>query len=172
MKKKLSLLIIIAFLVGCVPFKEETTDNIFLIPEGFDGAILVFYNVPKESKFKKEDGFSVIPVELKVSEALAGTDMAVYGAAFTSESEKPGSLTVNDKYFYVNENGKRTKVKEGCASYSGGGGFSGDREGGITYEVTYITTTGCGESFYLNGKEKHDIQHNEVSKEWNSYFGD
>jgi hypothetical protein len=172
MKKMLFLLLIIIYLSGCEPYKEETTDNIFLIPEEFDGAIFVFYDVPKKSKFKKEDGFSVIPVELQVSEALAGTHMGVYGAAFTSEPEKTGSLTVNDKYYYVDENGTRTKIKDECASYSGGGGFSGEPEGGVTYEVTYITTTGCGESFQFDGKEKHDIQRHEISKEWSNYFGD
>jgi hypothetical protein len=149
--KILPLLLIIIYLASYEPYKEETTDNIFLIPKGFDGAIFVFYDVPKKAKFKKEDGFSVIPVELQVSEALAGTHMGIYGAAFTSESEKTG--TVNDKYYYVDENGTRTKIKDECASYSGGGGFSGEPEGGVTYEVTYITTTGCGVSFQFDGKK-------------------
>lgn len=167
----LSLLLIIIYLAGCEPYKEETTDNIFLIPEGFDGAIFVFYDVPKKTKFKKEDGFSVIPVELQVSEALAGTDMGVYGAAFTSDPGEEGAL-LNDKYYYVDENGTRTKIKDECASYSGGGGFSGKPEGGVTYEVTYITTMGCGESFQFDGKEKHDIQRYEVRKYWSDDFGD
>jgi hypothetical protein len=79
--------------------------------------------------------------------------MGVCGTAFTSEPEKTGSFTVNDKYYYVDENGTRTKIKDECASYSGGGGFSGEPEGGVTYKVSYITTTGSENLFSLMVKK-------------------
>ncbi|MGD6961202.1 DUF6843 domain-containing protein [Fictibacillus phosphorivorans] len=172
MKKIILLILILSGLAGCKTYKEEFTNNIFLLPEGFDGAVFVFYDVPGKGEFKKENEYSIIPVKTRVSEALAGTPMGIYGAAFTSQKEQTGSPTVNDKYYYVDKDGKRTKVPDYCVSHTGGGGFSGEPVGGVTYRVSYVTNTGCGESFYLDGREQYHIQRHEISKEWSEYFGE
>lgn len=168
----LTFILIIMSISGCESPKEEYSNNIFLIPEGFDGAIFVFHDVPDKPKFKKEGGFSIIPVEIRVSETLAGSGMATYGVAFTSEPVD-GSVLINDKYYYVDDDGNREKLEEYCASFQGGGGLSGDNEGGIgvSYSVTFVTNYSCNESFYLDGREKYHIQRSEIRKEWGEIFG-
>jgi hypothetical protein len=52
--------------------------------------------------------------------------MGIYGVAFTSEPLI--DAWHNDKYFYVDQGGKRTELKEGCAFISGSSGISGDNE--------------------------------------------
>ncbi|MGM0804368.1 MAG: DUF6843 domain-containing protein [Bacillota bacterium] len=159
-------------MTGCVFQEEEKYNNIFLIPEGFDGAIFVFHDVPDKPKFEKEGNFSIIPVEIRVSETLAGSGMTTYGVAFTSEPVD-GSVFINDKYYYVDDDGNRQKLNEYCTSSGGGGGLSGDNEGGIgvSYSVTFVTNKNCNESFYLYGRERHRIQRHEILKEWGEIFG-
>jgi hypothetical protein len=56
--KKIAHILIFIFIIGsnsgCVFQEEENSNNIFLIPEGFDGAIFVFHDVPDKPKFKKK----------------------------------------------------------------------------------------------------------------------
>jgi hypothetical protein len=47
-------------MVGCRSGEREYSNDIYLIPDGFDGAIFVFYDVPNKPKFKNEGKFSVI----------------------------------------------------------------------------------------------------------------
>lgn len=48
------------FLSGCISFGKETTDTIYVIPEEYEGDLIVLYNVPGAETLQEEDGFSVV----------------------------------------------------------------------------------------------------------------
>ncbi|KAB2370024.1 hypothetical protein F8517_01845 [Bacillus thuringiensis] len=76
---------IMILLSGCIRFGQDTTDTIYLIPEAYEGDLLVLYNVPGAELLPEEDGFRVVtfsadgrevsenqehPVEKKLRELL------------------------------------------------------------------------------------------------------
>ncbi|WP_137791604.1 hypothetical protein [Bacillus sp. E(2018)] len=148
---------------------EELTNNIYLIPKGYEGSITVFYNIPNESKLKTEGKYSVIPVNELALEALAGTNMYIYAASFTSTHDMKYG-TVNDQYFYVDKNGKRTTIDEQCIFVGGNGGFSGASGEEILYSNLQITQSNCSENFRHNGEDINFTQQKEVKNFWMSYF--
>jgi hypothetical protein len=148
------------------PISEKKTNNIFLIPNGFEGAIVVYYNVSEESPIKKEGEFSVIPVNVENLIELEGTEIEHYGISFTSTPRTTEGATVNDKYYYVDEMGGRTKIDNYCTSGDGSGTFTTSSGKEIQYDTLQITKTDCGEDFYLYGKEMFNTQISEVQKHW------
>ncbi|MDX8289443.1 hypothetical protein SLL00_06545 [Metabacillus indicus] len=168
--KLLFAFLLIGTLSGCSIFeKEKTTDNIYLIPEGFEGSITVFYDVPSEPKLKKEGKYTVIPVTELALEALKDTDIYIYGASFTSTPNVSYGV-VTDKYYYVDENGKRTPIDKQCVHQSGNGFFSGASEMEIIYSELQITKTHCNQSFWTDGIERYHSQQSEVLGFWmNTY---
>jgi hypothetical protein len=164
-KRLLTSIFIILLLNGC----SNNTDNIYLIPEGFEGSITVFYDVPNEPKLKKEGKYTVIPVEALALEALKDTEMYIYGASFTSTPDMKYG-TVNDKYFYVDKKGKRTPINEQCISVGGTGSFSGASGEEIIFSEQQVTKSNCSENFRSEGKEMYHIQQKEVMNFWMSHF--
>ena len=47
-------------LSSCIRFGKDTTDTIYLIPEAYEGDLLVLYNVPGAELLPEEDGFRVV----------------------------------------------------------------------------------------------------------------
>lgn len=47
-------------LSGCISFGKETTDTIYLIPEEYEGDLIVVYNVPGAKLLPKEEEFSIV----------------------------------------------------------------------------------------------------------------
>jgi hypothetical protein len=148
------------------PNSQKETNNIYLIPSGFEGSIVVYYNASKEPPLKKEGKFSVIPVNVENLEALKGTDIEQYGITLTSTPGNEEGRTINDKYYYVDEKGERTKIDQYCISDDGAGSFSTYQEKEIQYKTLQITKTDCNEEFYLDGKDIFNIQISEVHKHW------
>ncbi|KZE67991.1 hypothetical protein AWM68_17620 [Fictibacillus phosphorivorans] len=166
----ITLSIFSIFVYGCSNIiKEDTTDNIYLIPEGFEGSITVFYDVPGEPQLKKEGKYTVIPIEALAFNVFGDPQMDTYGAFFTSTSDMKYG-TVNDKYFYVDEKGKRTPIKEECASVGGNGSYTGDSGEEIVFSNLQVTKSHCGESFRSEGHESYHIQQKEVMNFWLSHF--
>lgn len=149
MKKILFILFSVVFLAAC-SFEEEKTNNIFLIPEGYEGTIMAYYDIPNTPPLKKEGEYTVIPVKLEVLEELEGTHISQYDIYFTSTPDTKYGL-VNDKYFYVDSNGKRTRIDDYCTHGMGNGSFTGASEKKVKYQGVQITATKCGESFFLDG---------------------
>ncbi|WP_223592503.1 DUF6843 domain-containing protein [Neobacillus bataviensis] len=145
---------------------EKETNQIYLIPSGYEGSIVVYYDVSKEPPLKKEGKFSVIPVKVEKLEALADTDIEQYGITLTSTPMNDEGATINDKYYYVDETGKRTEIDQYCTSYGSNGSFSADDEKEIQYRTLQITKTNCSEQFYLNGKDIYYTQMDEVHDYW------
>lgn len=163
LKKYMIVALSILFLAGCGFNKQETTNNIFLIPEGFEGSIFTFYNMPDEPALKKEDDYTVIPVKEKTLDVLKDTEISQYGVSFTSTKDMIYGV-VNDKYYYVDKNGKRKEINDQCISLGSNGGFSGRNGEDIKYSVIQVTSSSCGPSFKENGRNDFNAQVNHVGK--------
>ncbi len=170
MKRTLSILISLIFIVGCSNKEEaENTNDIYLIPNGFEGSILVLYDVPDQPPLKKEGNYTVIPIKRENLEGLEATNIQQYGIYLTStEDLKYG--TVNNQYYYIDEKGNRTAIDEQCTHLMGNGSFTGGSGKEIKYQSIQITKGDCGETFYLNGKDDYYTQIKEVKGYWMNYL--
>ncbi|KKI93279.1 hypothetical protein WQ54_05465 [Bacillus sp. SA1-12] len=142
---------------------EEKTNNIYLIPEGYEGTIITLYNVANHPQLKKEGEYTIIPVEATNLEALKDTEIYQYGIAITSTPEQNDGV-INDQYYYVDSEGKRTPIEETCISIGSYGAFTGESEKEVGYQSLQVTNSECGEDFMLDGKEIYSIQKDEVLK--------
>jgi len=176
MKKYFLVIIFLIMIAGCSisirDKSEDKTNELYLIPSGFEGSIIVFYNVPNKPKLEKEGKYSVIPVKLEYLKALEGTEIHQYGIYITSTPDiftsKPymDSATVNNKYYYIDKNGDRTAIDEQCTNFSTSGSFTGDNGKEIDYQSIQITKSHCGEAFYHDGLDIYNTQKKEVIKYW------
>ncbi len=158
---------LLIFLTGCS--NENTTKNIFLIPNDFQGSIVVFYNVQGEPALNKEGEYSLITVNQDVLEELKGTGMSRYGIYLTSTPDM-GYGIVKDRYYYVTENGERKPIDESCTHPMSNGTYTLDNGKEIRYSSLQITKSDCGEPFYLEGSEDYYTQNREVKKHWFEVF--
>ncbi|WP_347548705.1 hypothetical protein ABFG93_14345 [Pseudalkalibacillus hwajinpoensis] len=117
---------------------HDQTDMIHLVPEGFEGQLIVIYNVEGAPKLKKEKGFTLIPYE-EDGMYLTSTEDMEYGA-------------VTDTFYYVDQKDKRTPIEKHCTYLFPNGGISiEDRR--LLYNAYYLTQSHCSESFFSNGPE-------------------
>jgi MFS family permease len=157
-RKKLlgSSLAIAAFLALAIftaykvpPLFVDKTNTIYLIPEGFEGPILVFYSEPNQPKLVKEGAFKVVPVEV----AKLKEEQDTYGFYETATPQSHGIL--NNQFYYVNQAGERTTIPYDCVSYVGSGSFSGSNGRTAKYEMLQMTKSMCGENFFMQGNERY-----------------
>ncbi len=163
MKKYVIIVFSILLLTGCGFNKQKTTNNIFLIPEDFEGSIFTFYNMPDEPALEKEDGYTVIPVKEKTLKELKDTDISQYGVYFTSTKDMIYGV-VNDQYYYVDDKGNRKEINEQCISLGSNGAFNGKNGEDIKYSVIQVTSSNCGPTFKENGRNDFNAQVNHVGK--------
>lgn len=112
--------------------KSSLTNDIFLIPEGYEGDIQVNYNVAGAPKLEKEGKFDVIPLRTDGTYDTSTPDME-YGL-------------VTDQYYDVDQDGRRTPIDHSCIHLKG----TGTSEVGsiITrHQYLTVTRTKCGEPF-------------------------
>ncbi|MFE5317695.1 DUF6843 domain-containing protein [Paenibacillus sp. NPDC056579] len=123
--------------VGIMSVNTSATNDIYLIPEGFEGKIQVTYNVQGAPLLAKEGKYDVIPIRSDGTYDTSKPDME-YG-------------TVTDQYYYVTADGRRTAIDTSCV-YVGGNGAT--ESGGVTIRYNYlkITRTKCGEHFRAWGE--------------------
>ncbi|MGD6990955.1 DUF6843 domain-containing protein [Sutcliffiella horikoshii] len=140
----------------------EETNNIYLIPDGYEGSIVVFYNMPTEENIVKEGEFFMIPLRVEELPTLKGSGIEEYAIFQTSSEWRSGRVT--DKYFYVDELGNRSEIKKSCIHYG-----PGSSSMGMKYEVFQITNSSCSEDFQWSGKERYDAQTREVLRYWGYY---
>jgi hypothetical protein len=142
------------------------TNHIYLIPEGYEGSFTVFFNVPDAPELDTEDEFAVIPIETTEIKELHQTDYSTYGYAMTSREEtylpKAQTYEINNKYYYVDKEGNRSKIDDSCIYEDGHGGttYSSGKE--VGYIDIQVTHSECGEDFHMNGKEWYKIQNKEA----------
>ncbi|MBM4763731.1 hypothetical protein [Bacillus sp. B15-48] len=130
------------------PLFQEKTNTIYLIPDGFEGPVLVFYSEPNQPMLEKESTYNVVPVEV----AKLKENQDTYGLYKTSSPQSSGIL--NNHYFYVNQAGERTVIPYDCGSYDSVGSFGGSN-GTAKFEILQLTKSTCGENFFIQGNERY-----------------
>ncbi|MFC7373482.1 DUF6843 domain-containing protein [Fictibacillus iocasae] len=110
---------------------EEKTHQTYMIPEGYEGKVLIVHEMKGVPDPKIMDGYTVVEIN-----ALG------YGTT-------PGPMSegfIEDKYYYVAQDGKKTRIDETCINIDGSEGTQGD---GYHYDSTvfYVTKSFCGKSF-------------------------
>ncbi|MEC1970371.1 hypothetical protein P9G36_25830 [Bacillus cereus] len=145
---------IMILLSGCIRFGQDTTDTIYLIPEAYEGDLLVLYNVPGAELLPEEDGFRVVTFSADGTAVTSTVDMK-YGE-------------VNDTYYTVNKEGKRTKLDESCIRVGSNGSttenIGKENEHTFSYAKLEVTTSACSQSFSSYGREVSENQEHPVEK--------
>lgn len=145
---------IMILLSGCIRFGKDITDTIYLIPEAYEGDLLVIYNVPGAELLPEEDGFRVVTFSADGTAVTSTADMK-YGE-------------VNDTYYTVNKEGKRTKLDESCIRVDSNGGttenIGKENEHTFSYAKLAVTTSACSQSFSSYGREVPENQEHPVEK--------
>ncbi|PHC43372.1 hypothetical protein COF09_08690 [Bacillus toyonensis] len=139
-------------LSGCIRFGKDTTNTIYLIPEAYVGDLVVLYNVPGAELLPEEDGFRVVTFTADGTAVTSTADMK-YG-------------TVNDTYYTVNKEGKRTKLDENCIRAGSNGSTTEnvgeENEYTFPYAKFEVTQSACSQSFSSNGREVPENQEHPV----------
>ncbi|WP_341357415.1 hypothetical protein [Rossellomorea sp. y25] len=149
----------------------EIIKNRYLIPEGYEGTIVVFYGMPDRPSIEKDGEFSVIPVEIESLPTLMRTDIEKYGIYQTSKKEMGYNINQN-QYFYVDDDGNRTSIEDYCIHHSVSGGVTGSDGTDISYDAFQVTNSDCGEDFYLDGNDRYSAQGREIVKYWSDLHDD
>ena len=134
----LSILIAVSITSLCFFFmnKSDETNDIYLIPEGYEGEVYVFYNIKGAPMVETEDGYEVHVINEKGYYLTSALDMD-YG-------------TVTDKYYYVDDKGNRTPIDNECVSRFGMGGYStfmDDQAFDFIYTGFKLTKDQCSDEF-------------------------
>lgn len=117
--------------------QTSSTNDIYLIPEGYEGPIQINYNIRGAPPLVKEGKFDVIPVQADGTYSTSKPDME-YG-------------TVTDQYYYVSADGTRTPIDSKCVHVAGNGSYgTGDEI--VRHNQLKITRTRCGDDFAAWGK--------------------
>ncbi|WP_088104181.1 DUF6843 domain-containing protein [Halalkalibacter urbisdiaboli] len=118
------------------------TYDIYLIPQGYEGDVFAFYNIPGAPRVETEEGYTVHKINDE-GYFITSTPDLDYG-------------TVTDKYYYVDKEGNRTLISNTCVSGFGTGGFETFDEGNKKINFSYtgfkLTQNYCSEEFM---KEMH-----------------
>ena len=160
-----ALLIGILLVGGCSFNETEYTNDIYLIPEGYEGSIIVFFGIPGEPVLEQQGDFSVIPVKEEFLESMALSEYPYYGISFTSTPLIDGGIH-NDKFFYVDSNGGRTTIQEDCIHQGGIGSFNNKDDEPIEFNYLQVTKSECGQDFWFDGKDIYYDQLKEVEDYW------
>ncbi|GAB6551405.1 MULTISPECIES: DUF6843 domain-containing protein [Bacillus] len=142
-------IILTLFLSGCISFGKETTDTIYVIPEEYEGDLIVLYNVPGAETLQEEDGFSVVTFSAD-GIAVTSTQNMKYG-------------TVNDIYYTVNKEGKRTKLDSSCIRLASTGSRT-ENSWEFPLANLEVTRTACSQEFSANGREVPENQEHPAEK--------
>ncbi|MFD1848566.1 DUF6843 domain-containing protein [Oceanobacillus bengalensis] len=138
---------------------SDETNDIYLIPEDYEGDVLAFYNVRGAPEVETEDGFEVHVIN--------------DGGYFTTSTPDMDYGTVTDQYFYVDDSGNRTPISEKCISMFGTGGYTTFTEGeeiNLVYTGFKLTKSKCGNEFVLEsyGAEEKERMIREILRR---YYG-
>lgn len=141
----------------------------YLIQEGYEGSVIVFYNLPNREPLRVEEEKTVVPIKVDTLVPLKDTAFEQHGIIFTSTPRIKEEALIQS-FYYVDKEGNRTKIDDYCI-YSGTSGSSNYDNKEIQYESFQITETECGEDFYLEGNENYHIQTNEALNYWFAHLG-
>ncbi|WP_312115621.1 DUF6843 domain-containing protein [Brevibacillus reuszeri] len=140
------LLLSAIFLVvsGCM--QQSSTNDIYLIPEGYEGTVYAFYHVKNAPPLTYEGEYALHTINDKGYFATSAPDME-YGL-------------ITDKYYYVDKKGQRTEIPSSCLRIMGTGGYSTNigapDEINIHYTGVEVTHSKCGPAFQDSGTEEQN----------------
>jgi hypothetical protein len=117
----------------------EKTNDIYVIPDGYEGSIFVFSDVPGAPVTQREGQFDVFLINEE-------------GYYVTSTSaHRLGFGLVTDQYMYVDAAGVRTPIPQNCARTlaTGGGALNDEAQNSFKYSFRgiEITKKRCGSEF-------------------------
>lgn len=140
--------------------KNNETDDIYLIPKGFEGDVFAFYNIKGAPMVETENGYEVHVINEKGYFVTSKPDMD-YG-------------TVTDKYYYVDEKGDRTPINNKCVSLFGTLGFStfdDDEEIDLNYTGFKLTKDKCSDEFMTESNGAEESQEEIIREILKHYYG-
>ncbi|WP_438825201.1 DUF6843 domain-containing protein [Bacillus sp. JJ1127] len=133
---------------GCSSLTQRTTDVVYLIPDGYEGDLIVLYNVPGAKPLQTEDGFRVV-------------SFSPDGTAITSTKDMKYGI-VNDKYYIIDKEGKRTKLDSSCIRPKSTGSSTDHVGEGNEHTFRFgqleVTRTACGPQFESAGRKVPESQ--------------
>ncbi|EEL50750.1 hypothetical protein bcere0022_19030 [Bacillus cereus Rock3-44] len=156
MKRILTCIVPIFLMVlgSCSMFHKETTDVIYLIPEGYEGDLIVLYNVPDAKLLETEEGFQVVSFTNEGTAITSTKDMK-YGR-------------VNDQYFTVDKNGKRKKLDQTCIHMMSNGVSTNHvgepNEQTFPFNKLEVTQSLCGPQFNSDGRKVSDNEEHPIEE--------
>lgn len=114
---------------------EEHTNELFLIPKGYEGEVRVVYNIEDAPPPEKSEGFDVYRINDK---------------GYTLSPLPVNEGIIHNQYYYIDSEGNKQKIDEACI-HSGGTDGVGNDEYEYSSSYFFVTQTQCGESFGENG---------------------
>ncbi|WP_260287842.1 DUF6843 domain-containing protein [Peribacillus aracenensis] len=117
------------------PLFEKHTNEVYLIPKGYEGEVRVVYNIKDAPKPKKSEDFDIYRMNEK-------------GYTLSPLPEREG--IINNQYFYIDKEGNKERIDDSCINLGGSEGVQIDD---YEYSSTYftVTNTHCSESFSTDG---------------------
>ncbi|MFJ7850017.1 DUF6843 domain-containing protein [Peribacillus sp. NPDC097206] len=112
---------------------EEQTNELFLIPKGYEGEVRVVYNIEDAPPPEKSEGFDVYRINDK-------------GYTLSPFPESEG--IINNQYYYVDAEGNKEKIDDSCIH--SGGSDGGNEEYEYSSSYFFVTQTQCGDTFGEN----------------------
>lgn len=138
---------------------EKKTNEYYLIPSDYVGKVTVIYDIEDEPKPEKVGDHNVIKINNE-------------GYGLTALPEPEG--TFNNKYFYVDEEGRREQIDEKCI-HVGVSGSRSNHEREFLYQSFTVIRSNCTDEFSMYGSqylEDHSIDVEEIlQRERFGYFG-
>lgn len=166
-----SVVVMVMFFMNWLAVRDqgEIRKNRYLIPQGYEGSVIIFYNMQNRPSLQTTGEFTTIPIEIDRLPTLLRTDIERYGIVQTSTNER-GYNGSQSEYFYVDEAGNRTAIRGECIHLSGSGGMNSSDGRDLAYDEFQVTHTDCGEEFFLHGNERYSAQGREIVKYWSDLF--
>ncbi|TMU87089.1 hypothetical protein FGG79_02820 [Bacillus sp. BHET2] len=141
--------------------QPEETNHLYLIPEGYTGDVYAFYHIKGAPKVKMEGDYVIHPIN--------------DNGYFVTSTEEMNTGLVTDQYFYVDEEGNRTRIDETCTSLFGTGGSTRSTDDGEEIDIEWTgfnLTDNCREDFSTENNHAHPEQFDELVYEiLNKYYG-
>ena len=94
---RIGLIISLLYTFACIP-RRTTLDAIYLLPQGYEGVVLIFFDEP--------DG-----VELETEGSQYVYKILADGVLRVKNHGQGGLIVTGLRYFYVNENGERQPLE-------------------------------------------------------------
>ena len=160
--KILLSILIVATLTSITIFlanQSNKTNDIYLIPEGYEGDVFVFYNIKGAQRVESKKGYEVHRINSN--------------GYFATSTPDIDYATVTDKYFYVDAKGNRTSISKKCVSLFGTGGYSTSEveDVDLIYTGFRLIKDNCSDEFTNESFDMEDSKERMINEILNIYYG-